>query len=949
MASKYAMETVFSLIDKVSRPLDKIGIKSKTVTKKLQKDFVAAQKRLDNFGKAIVKWGKRAALAAAAAVTAWAGLGVKNALTLADTMAKIGHAANITGPPLEQLQKDLTNVANSAGLAVNELAEIANTSILSGIAAESAAEFSSIVARTARITDASSDQIVDGLTTVLNAYGMSGDEAARISGMMINANRFGKTSFQDMATGMRNVIPAAAALGVSTEDVFASITTLTAQGLTTRDAMRTMGDSFSAIKRPSREAAALAQRLGIDFSEAALRSKGFAGFMEDIRQRTGGNTQLLETLFGSERTARSMSILTTTGAEAFSEALGIMSNSLETVDTEFARITNTPAERWRMAVNKIQNAGVSLGATILPVVERVIGKVTEIADRLTQVDFSQYTGIIDKVFQKIERLAGGFINILKLAWNFRGVIIAVVAALALYHGALMAVALYTKLYGVIKGVATAATFAFTLATKGSAAALAVLKAGTIAYNIVSKAFAIAAKIATAAQWALNIAMMANPIGLIIAAVIALIAVIVLLAKNWKKITTAIKNNTEKVLAVLTILFFPLGMIISMIREIVSNWENIKNAISGSGLLDAIKNIGASIKNFIQPAIDWFIGVWEKVKASVSGFFRTIGDAIKNFFTPVINWITGVWQAVSNAVVGVFRNIWNAVSTFLEPIFSWISETWQKIVSFFKDSALINAIKVIGGTLLSGILAPIQGLLEILSYIPGLGHLAGRGRDKIQELRNNLTGRGSEANAVPAAAAEELSPLGNTPQVNVTPDVNFADFDLSGAMGPTAGRSGLHGVVDISGGGGTPVIPNYTSGDTPGTYTATATRTPSISVQETINTAASGMTAVLQEILASTRAIEATSVQVLTALNVPATITLTVPQRPINSGRPERERADREDPRNIPPVTSDERMAYSMRETRETLGIEVSASRGTEARIVRRPRSPNIQLVNSGGN
>jgi len=1051
MASKYAMETVFQLIDKVSRPLDKIGIKSKAVSKKLQKDFVAAQKRLDNLGKAVAKWGKRAALAIAAAATAWVGMGVKNALTLADTMARIGHAANITGPPLIQMQKDLTDVANKAGLAVNELASIANTSILSGVAVEGAAEFAAVVAKTAKITETSSDQIVDGLTTVMNAYGMSADESARISGMMINANRFGKTSFQDMASGMKNVIPHAAALGIATEEVFASITTLTAKGLTTKDAMKTLGDSFSAIKRPSKDAAALAQRLGIDFSEAALRSKGFAGFMEDVRQKTGGNTRILETLFGNEKIARSISILTTSGAEAFSEALDIMKNSLETVDTEFARVTDTPAERWKKAVNKIQNAGTSLGTTILPVVERVIGKITEIADRLASVDFSQYSGTIDMVFSKIEGLIGVIIWLVKTAWNLRYVIGAVVGIMAVYHGALMVAALYTKTFAVWQGIAKAYTFANTLATQGQAAALATLKAGTIAYNIVSKAFAKGEKIkafflglstgaitaksiatgiltgvtgvwatvtgvATTAQTALNVALTANPIGVIIMAVAAVIALLVILIKNFKKITAWVKSNTEKVMLFFTILYGPIGIVISMIKELVSNWQNIKNALAGAGLFDAIKKIGTSIKDFIKPAIDWLIGVWEKVKAAVSGFFITIGNAVKNFFTPVINWITGIWQTVSTAVIGVFKRIWDAVSTFLQPIFSWIAETWQKIVSFFQNNAIINAIKVIGGTLISGILAPIQGLLEILSNIPGLGRLAGKGADKIQQLRNNLTGRTEQA--VPETPAEQLAPIGNTPQAPTTPDVNYPDLNVPGVnTGGTGSGSRLHGVVDVSGGARAPVIPNLSEGSTPGTYTVNqAVSTPSVSVPDAIAAAASGVTSVLREILASTKAIEVaiktpvpeppaagatamspvtlqadtataapgtdtvlidilaaarsideTTIKALTALEAPATITLAVPpavppqaatapftgsnvpQRPINTGRGERERADGDNPRNIPPVTSDQRMAYSLQENRETLGIEVAAAQGTEARVVRRPRSPNIHIINSGGN
>jgi hypothetical protein len=49
------------------------------------------------------------------------------------------------------------------------------------------------------------------------------------------------------------------------------------------------------------------------------------------------------------------------------------------------------------------------------------------------------------------------------------------------------------------------------------------------------------------------------------------------------------------------------------------------------------------------------------------------------------------------------------------------------------------------------------------------------------------------------------------------------------------------------------------------------------------------------------------------------------------------------------VSREERMAYSLQERRETVGIEVSAAQGSQARIVRRPRSPNIRLTTSGGN
>jgi len=392
-----------------------------------------------------------------------------------------------------------------------------------------------------------------------------------------------------------------------------------------------------------------------------------------------------------------------------------------------------------------------------------------------------------------------------------------------------------------------------------------------------------------------------------------------------------------------ILLGPIGLVISMVRELASNWENIREALSGAGIIDGIKRIGASIREFIQPAIDRLIGAWNRVKETVSGFFRNIVNKIKNFFTPVVNWITGIWNTVSNAVVGVFKRMRDAVSTFLEPIFMWISNTWQKIVSFFKDSALIRAIKAIGGTLLSGLLAPIQGLLEILSHIPGLGHLAGRGASKIEELRNNL--RGTSRAEVETETTRAIEELGNAPAavMRATQEVNTPDLSFLDNWDNRNERSRIRGVVDVS--GGSPFIPNRVIGGS-GAVTANAPpRQPTVSVQEAIKTASAGVTSVLREILAATN-------RVAVALEAPVTLNFpmpSVPQRHFDAGRLERERADADNPRNIAPITSGERAAYSLRETRETLGIEVTAAQGTEARIVKAPRSPNIQVIHSGSN
>jgi TP901 family phage tail tape measure protein len=579
MASAYALEAVFNLIDKVTKPMNNINKQGDIVNAGLKKTFSNAQKYADKFSGRLKKLGsgllKLAGISAFLnfdSIKSFLTADITNALELADTMAKIGTVVDATAPPLSELQKNLTDVANRAGFTVKELAGIAYAAIPCGIAAEASADFAAVVAKTAKVTGTATDQIIGGLDTVMDAYGMGAEEAAHVSGLLFKAAKIGGISFEEMGTGMRNVIPIASQYGVVAEDVFASVAALATEGFTTRDAMKHLGDSISAVTHPSKNAAALAQRLGLDFSEAAVRSKGWAGFLDDLRKKTGGNIQIMESLFGNEKVARAMSRLVTSGAEAFSGALTEMGNSMNTIDELFAKVTDTPAERWKKAMNKISNAGTALGTALLPVVERVIGKVTEIADRIAALDFSQIAGVVDVVFSKIEGFANLLWGTIKIAWQFRGVILVVVGAMTLLNGAYLMIVGTAELYKRAKKVVRFATIASTIAFGSETAALGLLKSGTMGYLIVEKAFEIATKAkmallgiltggtlaqsaatasmavangtATASQWLLNTAMNANPVGLIIMLVFVLIGALILLVKNFDYVKAAIQSRVQ---------------------------------------------------------------------------------------------------------------------------------------------------------------------------------------------------------------------------------------------------------------------------------------------------------------------------------------------------------------------------------------------------------------------
>lgn len=88
-----------------------------------------------------------------------------------------------------------------------------------------------------------------------------------------------------------------------------------------------------------------------------------------------------------------------------------------------------------------------------------------------------------------------------------------------------------------------------------------------------------------------------------------------------------------------------------------------------------------------------------------------------------------WGAALLFVMGPLGIIVNIIMT--------IKRNWDSIVEAFKGEGIIGGLKRIGLVLLDTILHPVQELLGILSHIPGLGKLAGRGEQIIQNLRKSL--------------------------------------------------------------------------------------------------------------------------------------------------------------------------------------------------------------------
>ena len=193
------------------------------------------------------------------------------------------------------------------------------------------------------------------------------------------------------------------------------------------------------------------------------------------------------------------------------------------------------------------------------------------------------------------------------------------------------------------GVAVGAYIAYTTALK-------VMQEGWAALTIVTKAQA-------AAQAVLNAIMAANPIGLVVAAIAALVAAFVILWNKcegfrefwislWEKIKDVCGQTIERIIQFFTEGWEAIVQLWSIAGEFFSGvWDNIKDAFSGA--LDWFKNL--------------FTNIWNQIKAT----FSSVGDFFKNVFNGAKNIIENIWKGVTEIVKAPVNFLIKGLNKFID--------------------------------------------------------------------------------------------------------------------------------------------------------------------------------------------------------------------------------------------------------------------------------------------
>lgn len=440
----------------------------------------------------------------------------------------------------------------------------------------------------------------------LTAFGLSAEHAGHMADVFAKTSTSTNTTVEMLGETMKYAAPVAHAFGASLEETAALTGLMANSGIKASAAGTALRSGFLRLAGTSSKSTKAIEEMGLSLSEAtaqqeearaALASLGIAmddtsgprkmgAIVRDLADRTKDMSKeqklaTLATIFGTNAASAWVSVI-----DQGPDKLDQLTKELENSDGAAAAMAETMQNSARGAMIRLQSAtesvAISIGGTMLPTL-------AELGDSL-----ANEAAYVSKVASQHPELTEA---IIKTSFAVMGMVIAYKTIRAVYYSVMAAHAAYKLMMESER-----------VATMRNVIASGIHRASMIASSIAMYA-------TTAAQWALNAAMSANPIGLVIIAIVALIAAFVWLGTHFQAVSEFCTSMWESpTAAIIAFMMGPIGWLIYAAMGLIANWDQVKA---------------------------WFTLLWEDPKAALSQFYDWVMSKLGGLF----DWISEKWEWV----------------------------------------------------------------------------------------------------------------------------------------------------------------------------------------------------------------------------------------------------------------------------------------------------------------
>lgn len=683
------------------------------------------QTKLSKFGEKIGTAVKVGAIAGVAVGVAAIGKGV---IAFADFERSMNEVFTLipgtSKEAMDAMTKDVKNFSTEFGVLPDKVVPALYQALSAGVPKENVFEFLEVAQKAAKggVTDLT--VAVNGISSVVNAYGGDVLSATQASDLMFTAVRMGKTTFEEMSASLFQVTPTAAALGVKFGDVTAALASMTAQGIPTSVATTQLRGLFVELSKEGTKTSDVFDKIaGKSFKEFIAGGGNTQQALTMLEKYAGSTNVGINDLFGSVEAGGAALALTGKGTETFVKNLAAMAESGGATDAAFEQMNTGLAP----VIDKFKAFGsvvlIDIGAKIAPIILEVAGAIKAMFAAFKAGDGDVTSSGLAGVFERIGLVARDVYDTVK------PIFIEIVGSLRAFFAAFMAGngdVTSSGLAGTFERIGNFARSAFDVAIQSVqtlqkyiafiipfvgtlATAFLVYKGYLLAVSVVSKTVAVATAI-------LNAVMSANPIMLVVIAIAALVGGLVYAYKNVESFRNVVDNAFKIIQQVISyawenVISHVFDAIVFYITKILIPYYTLLFKIAVEVFEQIASVVMSTWNNVIKPiwnAIYWYIenilvpyymllwtvvrtvfeaisgvisGAWSQMQqnfesiksgiASVWGFFQTAKDIISNVFTGISNAITAPFEAAFNGI----KNLWNnTIGGFTVKVPDWVKYT-----------------------------------------------------------------------------------------------------------------------------------------------------------------------------------------------------------------------------------------------------------------------------------
>jgi TP901 family phage tail tape measure protein len=259
------------------------------------------------------------------------------------------------------LDKGSVDLLRQYGLEIKDINKALFDTISAGIPAAESIKFMDEAAILAKGGVTSLSISVDGMTSIINAYGLAYEEANQVSSAFFTAQKYGKTTVQALAQSIGAAVPIASQAGVTYQELLSAVSAMTTRGISTDMAMTSMKNALQSVLKPGTAAEEVLRKLGVPVGATEVRAKGLAFTLQRLNEAMEKNPDLVAKAIPNIRGMTAVSALSGRGLEKYHEILQQVNKDYG----EGSSLMNAYTLQMETNVQKRQAAGGRLRATIL--------------------------------------------------------------------------------------------------------------------------------------------------------------------------------------------------------------------------------------------------------------------------------------------------------------------------------------------------------------------------------------------------------------------------------------------------------------------------------------------------------------------------------------------------------------------------------------------------------